>query len=224
MCEPNALCLGDAAISPLPVNLDIAFIVDDLEPMESMYSETVKHFLNSMLNTFLSSAEPKAAELHPRVAIVQHSPNHRLRYGKDPYELEFEILDYTTKTLKKRHVQDSASQPEGPTGISNTIEWTLNNYFSNLTEQQTHKVIFTILSGEMNLDGKKLLEISHKAKCKDFAMLSLVLGKVSNTTILEEFVSFPVDQHLAYLDKPLETEVEYAQRFAVTFLKNLAGK
>ncbi|XP_032872834.1 collagen alpha-6(VI) chain-like isoform X2 [Amblyraja radiata] len=223
MCEPNVLCLGDAAISPLPVNLDLAFIVDDLEPMESMYSETVKHFLNSMLNTFLSSAEPKASELHPRVAIVQHSPNRRLRYGKDPYELEFEILDYTTKTLKKRHVQDSASQPEGSTDISNTIEWTLNNYFSNLTEQKTHKVIFTILSGEMNMDDKKLLEISHKAKCKDFAMLSLVLGKVSNTTILEEFVSFPVDQHLVYLDKPLETEVENAQRFAVTFLKNLAA-
>ncbi|XP_078269670.1 collagen alpha-6(VI) chain-like [Rhinoraja longicauda] len=223
MCEPNVLCLGDTRISPLPVNLDLAFIVDDPEQMESMHGEAMKHFLNSMLNTFLSSAEPKAAEFHPRVAIVQHSPNHRLQYGNDPFELEFGILDYTTKTLKKRHVHDSASQPEHSTGIGNTIEWTLKNYFSNLTDQQTHKVIFTILSGETNMNDDELLEISHKAKCKGFAIFTLVLGKVSNTTILEEFVSFPFDQHLVYLDKVLETEVEHAQRFAVTFLKNLAA-
>ncbi|XP_051871780.1 collagen alpha-6(VI) chain-like [Pristis pectinata] len=221
-CEPNITCLADVQPSPLPVNLDLAFVVDDSEQMESMYSETVQNFLNSMLNTFLKSAEPKASELHPSVAIVQHTPNYTPRYGKDQHRMEFAILDYNTKTLKKRHIQDIVSQPKGSSGIGSTIEWSLKNFFLNITNQQTHKVIFTIFSGETNMDNWKLLEVSHEAKCKGFAVFALVLGEVANTTILEEFVSFPFEQHLVYLDKGLEAEIEYAQKFAVAFLKSLA--
>ncbi|XP_067851850.1 collagen alpha-6(VI) chain-like [Heptranchias perlo] len=222
-CEPYDLCLGDTQPSPLPVNLEIAFVVDDLQQMETAQSETVQHFLNSMLNTFLSSTEPKASDLHPRVALMQHTPSYTPRYGKDPFNLEFGILDYTTKTLKKRHIQDSFSQLEGSSGIGSTIEWSLKNFFLNATNQQGyHKVIFTIFSGEASIDEKKLLEISQEAKCKGFAIFTLVLGEVTNVTDLEEFVSFPFDQHLVHLDKALEVEMEYAQKFAVAFLKNLA--
>ncbi|XP_072365906.1 collagen alpha-6(VI) chain-like isoform X1 [Scyliorhinus torazame] len=222
-CEPYDLCLRDAQPSILPVNLDIAFIVDDLQQMESTQSETVQRFLTSMVNTFLSSTEPKASDLHPRVALVQPPPDSAPRYGKDPFNLEFSVLDYTTKTLKKRHIQDSFSQLEGSSGIGNTIEWILKNFFSNLTNQQTYKVIFTIFSGETSIDERKLLEIAQEAKCKGFTMLALALGEVTNVTVLEEFVSFPFDQHLLHLDRALEAEMEYAQRFAVAFLKNLAS-
>uniref|UniRef100_UPI00398EBC1C collagen alpha-6(VI) chain-like n=1 Tax=Pristiophorus japonicus TaxID=55135 RepID=UPI00398EBC1C len=221
-CEPDDLCLGDAQPSPLPVNLDIAFVVDDLEQMETTQSELVQHFLNSMLNEFLSFTEPKASNLHPRVALVQHIPNYTPRYGKDPFNLEFGILDYISKTLKKRHIQDSSSQLEGSSGIGRTIEWSLKNFFLNLTNQQTYKVIFTIFSGETSIDEKKLLELSQGAKCKGFTIFTLVLGEVTNVKVLEEFVSFPFDQHLVHLDKALEAEMEYAQKFAVAFLKNLA--
>ncbi|XP_072139607.1 collagen alpha-6(VI) chain-like isoform X1 [Mobula birostris] len=223
-CDPSALCLGAVQPSPIPVNLDLAFVVEDSEGMLPMHSEAVQHFLSSMVNTFLSSKEPKASELHPRVAIVQNSPNYTLRYGKDPHKLEFAILDYNTKTLKKRHIQDSVSLPEGSTGISSTIDWSLKNFFLNFTNQQTHKVIFTIVSGQRKMGDEKLLEVAHEAKCKGFAVLALVLGGVANTTFLEEFVSFPSEQHLVYLDKALETEIEYAQKFAVAFLKTLATR
>ncbi|XP_067851851.1 collagen alpha-6(VI) chain-like [Heptranchias perlo] len=186
------------------VNLDIAFVVDDLQQME-----TVQHFLNSMLNGFLSSTEPKASDLHPRVALMQHTPSYTPRYGKDPFNLEFGILDYTTKTLKKRHIQDLFSQLEGSSGIGSTIEWSLKNFFIIPTDQQTYRVIFTIFSGETSIDEKKLQE----AKCKGFTIFALVL---------EEFVSFPFDQHLVYLDRALEVEMEYAQKFTLAFLKNLA--
>ncbi|XP_067912150.1 collagen alpha-6(VI) chain-like isoform X2 [Heterodontus francisci] len=222
ICEPSDLCLAEAPLSPLPVNLDIAFVVDDLQQMETAQSETVQHFLNSMVNTFLSSTEPKASDLHPRVALIQHIPNYTPGYGKDPFNLEFGILDYTAKTLKKRHIQDSFSQLEGSTDISNTIEWSLKNFFLNLTNQQIYKVIFTIFSGETNLDEKKLLEISREVKCKGFTIFALALGEVTNVSVLEEFVSFPFDQHLVQLDRALEAEMEYARKFAVAFLKNLA--
>ncbi|GCB71791.1 hypothetical protein scyTo_0001701 [Scyliorhinus torazame] len=203
-------------------NLDIAFVVDDLQRMETAQSETVQHFLYSMVNEFVNSPEPKASDLHPRVALVQYRPDSTPRYGKDPFNLEFGVLDYTAKTLKKRHIQDSFSQLEGSSGIGNTIEWSLKNFFSNLTNQQTYKVIFTIFSGETSINESKLLEISQEAKCKGFTMLALALGEVTNVTVLEEFVSFPFDQHLLHLDRALESEMEYAQRFAVAFLKNLA--
>ncbi|XP_072365903.1 collagen alpha-6(VI) chain-like [Scyliorhinus torazame] len=218
-CSPDDQCPRPSLPLPIPVNLDIAFVVDDLQETET---SEVQHFLNSMLNQFISSPEPKASDLHPRVALVQHRPGSIPRYGKDPFNLEFGVLDYTAKTLKKRHIQDSFSQLEGSSGIGNTIEWSLKNFFSNLTNQQTYKVIFTIFSGETSIDERKLLEISREAKCKGFIILALTLGEVTNVTVLEEFVSFPFDQHLLHLDRALESEMEYAQRFAVAFLKNLA--
>ncbi|XP_072365905.1 collagen alpha-6(VI) chain-like [Scyliorhinus torazame] len=222
LCEPHDECSRFTTPPPLPANLDIAFVVDDLQRMETAQSETVQHFLYSMVNEFVNSPEPKASDLHPRVALVQYRPDSTPRYGKDPFNLEFGVLDYTAKTLKKRHIQDSFSQLEGSSGIGNTIEWSLKNFFSNLTNQQTYKVIFTIFSGETSINESKLLEISQEAKCKGFTMLALALGEVTNVTVLEEFVSFPFDQHLLHLDRALESEMEYAQRFAVAFLKNLA--
>ncbi|XP_078391912.1 collagen alpha-6(VI) chain-like [Cetorhinus maximus] len=222
ICELHEECPRIASPIPIPVNLDIAFIVDDLEQMETAESETVQQFLNSMLNQFISSTEPKASDLHPRVALVQHTPNSAPRYGKGPFNLEFGVLDYTAKTLKKRHIQDPFIQLEDSSGIGSTIEWSLKNFFPSLTKQHIYKVIFTIFSGRTTTDEKKLLEISREAKCKGFTVFALALGKVTNVTVLEEFVSFPFDQHLVQLDRVLEAEMEYAQRFSVAFLKNLA--
>uniref|UniRef100_UPI00398E6BC3 collagen alpha-6(VI) chain-like n=1 Tax=Pristiophorus japonicus TaxID=55135 RepID=UPI00398E6BC3 len=221
-CKPDDQCARYTSHLPFPVNLDITFVVDDLRQMETAQSESVQHFLNSMLNEFVSSTEPKASDLHPRVALVQHTPSYTPRYGEDPFNLEFGILDYTAKTLKKRHIQDSFSQPGSSSGIGGTIEWSLKNFFLNPINQQTYKVIFTIFSGETSIDEKKLLEISQEAKCKGFTIFALVLGEVTNVTVLKEFVSFPTDQHLVHLDKALEAEMQYAQKFAVAFLKNLA--
>uniref|UniRef100_UPI00398E543E collagen alpha-6(VI) chain-like n=1 Tax=Pristiophorus japonicus TaxID=55135 RepID=UPI00398E543E len=221
-CKPDDQCRRATSPLLLPVNLDLAFVVDDLQQMETTQSETIQHFLNSMLNQFLSSTEPKASDLHPRVALVQHTSSYTPRYGKDPFNMEFGILDYTAKTLKKRHIQDSFSQPESSSGIGSTIEWSLKNFFLNATKQKNYKVIFTIFSGETSIDEKKLLEISQAAKCKGFTIFALVLGEVANVTVLEEFVSVPIDQHLVHLDRALEVEMEYAQKFAIAFLKNLA--
>ncbi|XP_041039947.1 collagen alpha-6(VI) chain-like [Carcharodon carcharias] len=221
-CSPEDLCPKPITLLPIPVNLDLAFIVDDLEQMETAKSETVQHFLNSMLNQFISSTEPKASDLQPRVALVQHTSNSAPGYGKGPFNLEFGVLDYTAKTLKKRHIQDSFFQLEDFSGIGSTIEWSLKNFFPSLTNQHIYKVIFTIFSGRTIIDEKRLLEISREAKCKGFAMFALALGEVTNVTVLEEFVSFPFDQHLVQLDRVLEPEMEYAQKFSVAFLKNLA--
>ncbi|XP_043575199.1 collagen alpha-3(VI) chain-like [Chiloscyllium plagiosum] len=220
-CEPNDLCIRGGQPVPLPVNLDMTFIVDDLQQMESTQSEIIQTFLTTMIDTFLSTPESKASGLHPRMGLVQHPSGYTPRYGKDPLNLEFGVLDYATKTLKKRHIQEPFSELEGTTGIANSITWSLKNFFSNLTNPQTYKVIFTIFSGETIIDENKLLEISQEAKCKGFTLFALAVGDVSNVTVLEEFVSFPFDQHLVHLDKGLEAEIEYAQKFAVAFLKNL---
>ncbi|XP_051872915.1 collagen alpha-6(VI) chain-like [Pristis pectinata] len=219
-CKPHSQCTGARPLPTIPVNLDIAFVLNDLDAMETTHSDIVQHFLNSMLNEFVSSEEPKAPSLHPRVAIVQHTPSYAPRYGKEPFHLEYGILDYTAKTLKKRHIQDSFNQPEDLSGLDSTIEWSLKNFFSNATKQMTYRVIFAIISGDTSIDENRLLEISQDAKCKGFAVFALVLGERSNITVLEEFVSFPHDLHLLHLHH-LESEIEYAQNFAVACLKNL---
>ncbi|XP_048408570.1 collagen alpha-3(VI) chain-like [Stegostoma tigrinum] len=220
-CERYSLCFNGVQPAPLPVNMEMVFVVDDLQQMNSTQSDSVQHFITSMVNTFLSTTEPTASGLHPRVALLQHTSNYSPRHGRDPINLEFRVLDYALKTLKKRHIQEPVSQPEGTTGIASSISWSLKNFFSNLTNPQAYKVIFTIFSRETSIDGKKLLEISQEAKCKGFTLFALALGEVSNVTFLEEFVSFPFDQHLVQLDKGLEAEIKYAQKFAVAFLKNL---
>ncbi|XP_048450517.1 collagen alpha-6(VI) chain-like, partial [Rhincodon typus] len=220
-CERYGLCFNGVQPAPLPVNVDMVFVVDDLQQMNSTQSETVQHFVTSMVDTFLSTTEPTASGLHPRVALLQHTSSYSPRYGKDPFTLDFRVLDYASKTLKKRHLQEPVSRPEGTTGIASSISWSLKNFFSNITNPQAYKVILTIFSRETSIDGKKLLDISQEAKCKGFTIFALALGEVSNVTFLEEFVSFPFDQHLVHLDKGLEAEIEYAQKFAVAFLKNL---
>ncbi|XP_062925868.1 collagen alpha-6(VI) chain-like [Mobula hypostoma] len=222
-CNPDRQCEGAGAIPNISGNLEVAFVLDDLDAMESTHSDTIQHFLNSMLNEFISSEEPRASSIQPRVAIVQNTPNYTPTYGKEPFHLEFGILDYTAKTLKKRHIQDSFNQLEDSSGLDSTIEWSLKNFFSNATKQITHRVIFVILSGDASIDEKRLMELSQDAKCKGLAVFALVVGERANITVLEKFVSFPHGLHLLHLHH-LANEIEYAQTFSVAFLKNLESE
>eukprot|EP00062_Callorhinchus_milii_P005544 gi/632945099/ref/XP_007887867.1/ PREDICTED: collagen alpha-6(VI) chain-like isoform X1 [Callorhinchus milii] len=222
-CNPDASCSSAPRSLTVPLSLDMAFVVDDLERLNAAESRTVQHFLSSMFDTFLSTSESKDSMPHPRVALVQHTPGYAPRFGDDPFNLEFGILDYPTKSIKKRHVQDALFKVDGSSSIANTIEWSLNNFFLNAPDQKQYKVIFTIFSGETNiLDKKKLMQVSREAKCKGIVMFALALGRGTNSTILKNFASFPFEQHLLRLDRALEAELGYAQKFALAFLNNLA--
>ncbi|XP_060706236.1 collagen alpha-6(VI) chain-like [Hemiscyllium ocellatum] len=211
VCEPSSDCPTARSSIVFPVNLDFTIIVDDLQQMEPENSENIRRFLQSTIIEFINSTDSNT-----RLAVVQQTP----RYGKDSLNLEFGVLDYTAKTLKKRHIQHSSNQLESPSGIGSAIEWSLKNLISNFSTQQ--KVFFTIFSEETSIDEKKLLEISQDAKCKGFVMFALALGKVANVAALKEFVSFPSDQHLIHLDRVQKDEIEYAQKFTMAFLKHLA--
>ncbi|XP_069762839.1 collagen alpha-6(VI) chain-like [Narcine bancroftii] len=220
-CQPASQCTRAKPGTPIPVNLDIAFLLDDLDAMEATHSETVQHFLSSMLDEFVISEEPKASSVHPRVAIVQHTSGNTPRYGHEPFNLEFGVLDYTAKTLKKRHIQDSLHPWESTSSFGSVMEWSLKNFFSNATKQMKYRVIFTIFSGDTNIDEQRLLEISRDAKCRGYVVFALVLGEKANIAVLEEFVSLPQEQHLVHLHRAQGAEMEYAHKFAVAFLRNL---
>uniref|UniRef100_A0A4W3GBL4 Collagen alpha-6(VI) chain-like n=1 Tax=Callorhinchus milii TaxID=7868 RepID=A0A4W3GBL4_CALMI len=222
-CNPDASCSSAPRSLTVPLSLDMAFVVDDLERLNAAESRTVQHFLSSMFDTFLSTSESKDSMPHPRVALVQHTPGYAPRFGNDPFNLDLAILDYPTKSIKKRHVQDALFKVDGSSSIANTIEWSLNNFFLNAPDQKQYKVIFTIFSGETNiLDKKKLMQVSWEAKCKGFVMFALALGRGTNSTILKNFASFPLEKHLLRLDRALEAELGYAQKFVLAFLNNLS--
>ncbi|XP_059508798.1 collagen alpha-6(VI) chain-like [Stegostoma tigrinum] len=220
MCEPSTGCPKPRTPFIYPVNIEVAFVVHDLHQMDTGNSENVQHFINSIINEFLNSTDPKDPEVRPSLAVVQYAPNQALHYRKDPFKEEFGVLDYIARTLKKRHTHDSFDQVNS-SSIGSVIDWSVKNLFSN---QQKYKIIFTIFSEETNMDEKKLLEISQEAKCKGFAVIALALGKITNITLLEKFVSFPSDHHLIHLDRAEKDEIEYALKYTVAFLKNLAMK
>ncbi|XP_067857044.1 collagen alpha-6(VI) chain-like [Heptranchias perlo] len=223
MCEPNAQCQQVISPPPIPISMDIAFIVDGSRNLRTVDFERIKDFLSSMLDEFVISRSPRAFDNRARVALVQHSPPGYLpRFGQKPVNLEFGFLNYGSKSMMKRYIENSFNKLEGSSGAGHAIEWTLNNVFSSAPNPRRYKVIFVILAGETSdWDAEKLMAVSLQARCKGFSIFTFFLGKETVRTNLQEFVSFPFDHHLIHLGRLLDPEMTYAQKFTRAFLKSL---
>ncbi|GCC24847.1 collagen alpha-6(VI) chain-like [Chiloscyllium punctatum] len=222
-CEPNTQCQQAISPPPIPIQMDIAFIVDSSRNLRMMDFERIKDFVSSMLDTFMISRNPKTLDNRARVALVQYSPAGYLpRTGQMPVKLEFGFLSYGTKSMMKRYIENSFKKLEGSSWTGHAIEWTLNNIFLSAPNPRRHKVIFLILAGETNVfDIEKLRAVSLQAKCRGFVIFAFFLGKDAPRTNLQELVSAPSDQHLIHLDPLLNHEMIYVQKFVRAFLKSL---
>uniref|UniRef100_A0A4W3GCD4 Collagen type VI alpha 6 chain n=1 Tax=Callorhinchus milii TaxID=7868 RepID=A0A4W3GCD4_CALMI len=226
MCEPNPRCQQVLRPPPIPISMDIAFIVDGSSNVRSVDFERLKIFLSSILDEFVTSRNPKAFDNRARVALVQHVPRDYVpRSGQQPVHLEFGFFNFSSKSTMKRYIQHSFDQLDGSSGVGHAIEWTLNNVFATAPTPRRYKVLFLLVAGDTSVwDKAKLLAASLQARCQGFSVFIFSFGMDTVETDLEDLVSFPFDHHLIRLGRLLEPEMRYAHRFTRAFLKSLTRK
>ncbi|XP_059800900.1 collagen alpha-6(VI) chain-like [Hypanus sabinus] len=223
MCQPRAQCQHNMSPPPISISMDMAFVVDGSHNMKTMDFERIKYFLTSMLDMFVISRRPDISDNYARVAMVQHSPaDYVPGTGQKPVNLEFGFLKYNSKNIMKKYIKESFNKLDGPSRVGHAIEWTMNNVFSSNPVARRHKVIFVILAGGTSALGMERLSIvSKEARCKGFAVFTVFLGKETGRFNLDTTVSFPFNQHFLHLGGLLDSEMNYAKRFARAFLKSL---
>uniref|UniRef100_A0A674KAB7 VWFA domain-containing protein n=1 Tax=Terrapene triunguis TaxID=2587831 RepID=A0A674KAB7_9SAUR len=221
-CKPDTNCEVTVP-PPVMVNMDITYVMDSSDSIDSDEFERAKDFVSTMLDHFVITSQPRGSDEGARVALVQQAPRSFIsNRNTSPVNKEFDLITYSGKNLMKRHIQESAHQLEGPSAIGHALQWTIDNIFFKAPNPRQHRVIFTILGSKTSSwDRQKLREVSLKAKCQGFIMFTLALGNDITSSELTELSSFPAEQHLVQLGRVLKLEMAYAQKFSRVFLNLL---
>uniref|UniRef100_A0A674KDA6 VWFA domain-containing protein n=1 Tax=Terrapene triunguis TaxID=2587831 RepID=A0A674KDA6_9SAUR len=214
-CKPDTNCEVTVP-PPVMVNMDITYVMDSSDSIDSDEFERAKDFVSTMLDHFVITSQPRGSDEGARVALVQQAPRSFIsNRNTSPVNKEFDLITYSGKNLMKRHIQESAHQLEGPSAIGHALQWTIDNIFFKAPNPRQHRVIFTILGSKTSSwDRQKLREVSLKAKCQGFIMFTLALGNDITSSELTELSSFPAEQHLVQLGRVLKLEMAYAQKFS----------
>uniref|UniRef100_A0A8C7EDV7 VWFA domain-containing protein n=1 Tax=Nothoprocta perdicaria TaxID=30464 RepID=A0A8C7EDV7_NOTPE len=214
-CKPNASC--EVSIPPpVPVDVDIAYIMDSSSSVGREEFQKAKDFVHNMLDQFVITPQPRESPGGTRVALVQQAPRGFLPgRSQSPVALEFDLVTYSNKDSMKKHIQESVRQLEGPSAVASALQWTVENVFFKAPMQRKHRVIFTILGSQTSKwDRERLREISLGAKCRGFTVFTLALGSGVSDWELTELSSSPVEQHSLSLGRVSTSELAYAQRFS----------
>uniref|UniRef100_A0A452IQ66 VWFA domain-containing protein n=1 Tax=Gopherus agassizii TaxID=38772 RepID=A0A452IQ66_9SAUR len=224
-CKPDTNCEVTVP-PPVLVNMDITYVMDSSDSIDSDEFERAKDFLSTMLDHFVITSQPRGSDEGARVALVQQAPQSFIsNRNTSPVNKEFDLITYSGKNLMKSHIQESVHQLEGPSAIGHALQWTIDNIFFKAPNPRQHKVIFTILGSKTSSwDRQKLREVSLQAKCQGFIMFTLALGNDVTSSELTELSSFPAEQHLVQLGRVLKLEMKYAQKFSRVFLNLLKRK
>ncbi|XP_039379147.1 collagen alpha-6(VI) chain-like isoform X2 [Mauremys reevesii] len=221
-CKPDTNCEVTVP-PPVLVNMDITYVMDSSDSIDSDEFERAKDFVSTMLDHFVITSQPRGSDEGARVALVQQAPRSFIsNRNTSPVNKEFDLITYSGKNLMKRHIQESVHQLEGPSAIGHALQWTIDNIFFKAPNPRQYRVIFTILGSKTSSwDRQKLREVSLQAKCQGFIMFTLALGNDVTSSELTELSSFPAEQHLVQLGRVLKLEMEYAQKFSRVFLNLL---
>uniref|UniRef100_A0A8C5F2M9 VWFA domain-containing protein n=1 Tax=Gopherus evgoodei TaxID=1825980 RepID=A0A8C5F2M9_9SAUR len=224
-CKPDTNCEVTVP-PPVLVNMDITYVMDSSDSIDSDEFERAKDFVSTMLDHFVITSQPRGSDEGARVALVQQAPQSFIsNRNTSPVNKEFDLITYSGKNLMKSHIQESVHQLEGPSAIGHALQWTIDNIFFKAPNPRQHKVIFTILGSKTSSwDRQKLREVSLQAKCQGFIMFTLALGNDVTSSELTELSSFPAEQHLVQLGRVLKLEMKYAQKFSRVFLNLLKRK
>lgn len=206
--------------------MDAVFILENSRKTSPVEFENMKNFLSATLDSFDISSEPDSSLIGDRLAVVSHAPpEFRLRTQKSPVRIEFEFLNYTSRGLMKRHIQESVQQINGAAAVGHAIQWTINNIFSDAPNPRKHKVIFVISAGETSQWDKEALRAAAlRAKCQGFVVFVLSFGHEFNDLELEELASLPLEHHLVQLGRVHKADLSYAVKFLKSFLHLIRSK
>ncbi|XP_044311620.1 collagen alpha-6(VI) chain-like isoform X2 [Varanus komodoensis] len=208
---------------PIPISMDITYIIDSSRNVGSEEFETMKEFVSNMLDYFVIDSMPLEPGIRARVALVQQAPQHfTVDRNSSPVNEEFELVTYTSKEQMKMHIHEKVDQLEGPSAIGHALEWTIKNIFLDAPSPRKHRVIFTLLGSQTSSwDREKLRKMTLEAKCQGFTLFTLALGRGVDDAEIRELSSVPVEQHLLQLGRVDKPGLPYALKFSRAFLNLL---
>lgn len=212
--------------SPPQTYVDAAFILDSSWKMSSDEFETVKVFLSKALDAFDISSYPVISATGDRVAMVSHAtPGFKPRTHKSPVKMEFDLVTHSSKLLMQNHIKNSLQQLNGEAALGYTIEWVMENIFSEAPNPRDNKFIIVISAGETSSWDKEMLkEALMTAKCQGYALFVISLRPLCNDEELEELASIPLEQHLVQLGRIHKPDLGYIERFMKAFVRLLRSK
>ncbi|XP_006038702.1 collagen alpha-6(VI) chain [Alligator sinensis] len=221
-CNPDASCMLPEP-SPPQTYVDAAFILDSSWKMSSDEFETVKVFLSKALDAFDISSYPVISATGDRVAMVSHAtPGFKPRTHKSPVKMEFDLVTHSSKLLMQNHIKNYLQQLNGEAALGYTIEWVMENIFSEAPNPRDNKFIIVISAGETSSWDKEMLkEALMTAKCQGYALFVISLRPLCNDEELEELASIPLEQHLVQLGRMHKPDLGYIERFMKAFVRLL---
>ncbi|KAK9396452.1 hypothetical protein NXF25_019813, partial [Crotalus adamanteus] len=225
-CKPDAACELNRRTRPPWEYVDVAFILDSSSRLGPDEFEKLKEFLIRALNHFDISSQPATSSVGDRIALVSHGvPAFRPQTQVIPVKKEFDLVTFNTTQLIKKYIQEYVQQMDGQSAVGHAIQWTINHIFSHTPYPRKHKVIIIIsVGGTSQWDKAMLKKVSLRAKCQGYALLVVSVGRVYDSTELQELASYPLEQHLIQLGRIHKPELNYAIMFLKPFLHFLQSK
>ncbi|XP_039191997.1 collagen alpha-6(VI) chain-like [Crotalus tigris] len=219
-CKPDAACELNRRTRPPWEYVDVAFILDSSSRLGPDEFEKLKEFLIRALNHFDISSQPATSSVGDRIALVSHGvPAFRPQTQVIPVKKEFDLVTFNTTQLMKKYIQEYVQQMDGQSAVGHAIQWTINHIFSHTPYPREHKVIIIIsVGGTSQWDKAVLKKVSLRAKCQGYALLIVSVGRVYDSTELQELASYPLEQHLIQLGRIHKPELNYAIMFLKPFL------
>nr|XP_015212368.1 PREDICTED: collagen alpha-6(VI) chain [Lepisosteus oculatus] len=216
-CSPDPACNRQQGGPPIITQeVDVAFLLDGSHQMAGDEFERAADFLHAVLNYFAVGDE-----LHPstRLALFQSST------GPDPIRVIFGFPSRDSLSQMKRKVRQELHHLQSSSGVGSSLQWIVNNFFTEAARPRRAKVIFTILGGRSELSlREKLKEVSLKAKCQGIVLFTLAFGRGASNAEVEQLSALPVSQHSCHVGRVVEPDIEYALKFTWTFFRQLAEK
>lgn len=225
-CKPDAACELNRRTRPPWEYVDAAFILDSSSKLNPDEFEKLKEFLSRALNHFDISSQPATSSVGDRIALVSHAVlAFKPQTQVIPVKKEFDLVTFNTTQLMKKYIQEYVQQLDGQSAVGHAIQWTINHIFLHTPYPRKHKVIIIIsVGGTSQWDKTVLKKVSLRAKCQGYALLVVSVGRVYNSTELQELASYPLEQHLIQLGRIHKPELNYAIMFLKPFLRFLQSK
>ncbi|XP_018422611.1 PREDICTED: collagen alpha-6(VI) chain [Nanorana parkeri] len=212
-CKPNPQCVNRPLLQR--PSMDIAFLLDSSYNMKQDNFAAAKGLISTMVDRLDVSSSGD------RVALVSNiPPNFRQNSEENPH-VEFDLSTYNNNMLIKKHLL-SVSHLQGPPALGYSLQWTIENIMSKVSNARKYKAIILILSGETSgWDKHALAQASLNTKCQGYPLFVLYIGKTYNDTELMDLPSIPVDHHLLHIGRIHKPEFGYALGFMHSFLNSI---
>ncbi|XP_067304321.1 collagen alpha-6(VI) chain isoform X2 [Pseudorasbora parva] len=221
-CRPARECEGtNLAPAPQELEMDLAMIVDGSRSILADEYEGVKEVLGRVLDQIVVSNRPSAVDRLARVAVYQHSSTYS--EAQSAVKMVFGFQQFSDRDQMKRSIYQDLKQTGGSSRLALAMEHAILQGILAAPKGRKNKMVLAIVGEEMtSQDRAKLAFVSRAAKCEGVVLFTLMVGDHISSTQVDEFASYPIEQHIIHLGHLKNGEQEYTQRFMRTFFHILS--